>query len=205
MKKKLLVFGMIVTLFMSLVILTACENTESIPSITPSAETEKNEESNAPEETMKDYTFEKLSYKLPSSYGEEDNDSESTMIYSSETTENVMTLFSVATLPAEGVDFIATASESLGDYDFELTGYDLVSKAEPKVEELNGIKTISVDVKYKNDSVNGEAEIEYCYAQEGDTVYVICFEIFTHSGKKIESSDFSYYFDSIKSSLIFAE
>ena len=197
MKRKLLILGMVLILFFALVVLTVCEKSEEINA--------NNSNDVKTEEIMKDYTFEGLSFKLPSDFEKDSNERENTSIYNTEVKDNTMKLFSVAVISAEGSDFIESASNYLGDYDFSLTGYDIISKEEVKRDNYNGIETVSVDVKYNNSTVNGNAEVEYCYAQKNDTVYVICFEIFTQNGKTIETDDFEKSFTDIKNSLEFVE
>ena len=199
MKRITLIIGMIIALVFSMIILTACSSTDT----TSKDNSDTAEETK--EEVINDYTYKELSFKLPSNYIESESGGEESKIYSTNFEDDVMKLFSVASLSAQGTDFIANASESLGEYDFALTGYDVTSKGDPQVGEINGMKTISVDMKYNNSTTNGNAEVEYCYAQKGDTVYVMCFELFTQNGKKIEESDLSTTFDTIKSSLKFAE
>lgn len=194
MKSKVLVLGMVTILLMSMFVLTGCstveENTDNTSNNTEIVE-----------EAMIDCTFKDLSFKLPQSYTEKEDANDDTVIYNTDVVDGKIKLFSVATIDSNGVDFIETATTSLADYNFELSGYDLISKGEAKLGEINGVKTISVDVKYHNDTVNGDAEVEYCYAQKEDTVYVICFEIFTQNGKEIKDGEFEETFKDIRASL----
>ena len=205
MKKKLLVFGMIVVLLMSMVVLTACEKTESTSEETKSTTGSVEESKETEEETMQDYTFKEFSFKLPSNYKLEDGDDEDTAIYSDEHESDKMRVFSVSTISAQGVDFIATAEESLGEYDFKLPGYDIISKSEPKTEEFNGVKTISVDVKSHQSTLNGNSEIQYYYAQKDDTVYVISLQIYAQNDIEITEEEFSKSYDAVKNSFSFAQ
>ena len=190
MKSKLLAISMIILLLISTVVLSGCnkinENTEDL------------KEDN---KAMVDYTFKDLSFKLPQDFTKRDGENTDTVIYNTEVVNGKLKIFSVATVPSEGVDFIETAATSLGDYGFELSGYDLTSKSETKLEEINGMKTVSVVVNYHSDSVNGDAVVEYCYAQKDDTVYVICCEIFTQNGQQVETNEFEETFKDVKSSI----
>ena len=204
MKKTLLIFGMITVLAFSVIILSGCSLTknDALQSVENSiAEiVETNEE-----EVMKDYSFKDLSFKLPSSYGETESDTEDSVIYSTEVEGKTMKIVSFATFDAGEVDFVNDAAEALGQQEFSLTGYDTVSKTAPRKVDFNGIPALLVDVEYSNASVNGKGEVEYCYAQKGTTVYVFCFEIFTQNGEEIGETDFSDSFDSIKDTFKFAE
>lgn len=204
MKRSILIFGIIIVFAISIIVLSGCSSTNNITSQEVEDSIDEVIDSNE-EEVMKDYTFKELSFKLPSAYGETESDNEDTVIYSTEIQGKIMKLFSLSTFDAGEVNFVEDASEGLAQQEFKLTGYETVSKAEPKKVDFNGIPALLVDVKYNNASVNGDAEVEYCYAQNGNNVYVICFEIFTQNGEKIGESDFSDSFDSIKDSFQFAE
>ena len=205
MKKSVLIFGTIIILAVFVIVLSGCSITTDTTSPETNDTVAEETETQTEEEVMNDYTFRELSFKLPSGYGETDENTEDTAVYTTIVDDKIMKVVSFGVFSAEGIDFVEDASESLAKYEFKLAGYEIVSKLDPKKVEFNGIPAIVVDVNYNNASVNGNGEVEYCYAQKGDDVYVICFEIFTQNGEKIEESDFSESFDSIKSSFEFAE
>ncbi|MCR5186578.1 MAG: hypothetical protein K6D97_05635 [Clostridia bacterium] len=94
--------------------------------------------------------------------------------------------------------------KTMVDYTFKDLSFRLpedYTKSETKLDEINGMKTVSVVVNYNNDSVNGNAEVEYLYTQKGDTVYVICCEIFSQGGEQIETNEFEETFKEVKNSL----
>lgn len=207
MKKYLVVFGIFLVLVCSMVILTGCGSAQNSTNENKVEEkTEEKVEEKAAEVVLKDYSYKDLSFKLTSDYEKTDSTSSDTLIYNTDIEEGKMKMFSVGSFSAEGIeDYVTLAADALKEQEFSLTGYKTVSKQDPKVVEYNGIKTLSIDVKYSNDSIKGEGEVEYCYAQKGDTIYVLCFEIFTQDNKKIENNDFSKAFDDVKSSLKFAK
>ena len=200
MKKTILMVGMIIVLMFSLIILTGCGATNVDTEIVEdTGEVETKEEV-----TMKDYSYEGLSFKLPSNYMITPSDNEDAVIYSVES-DDALKLFSVATIPAQGTNFLENASDSLKEYEFKLVGYEATSRKDPTIVEYNGIKVISIDVNYESSAADSAAEVEYCYAQNGDTIYVICFEFFNKTGEKIEATDFANEFTQVKDSLKFAE
>ena len=197
MRRSVLIIGMILVLISAMFVLTGCfsDNTN-----------ENGNTNEKAEETINEYTYKDLSFKLPSSYKETEGNNSESLIFNTEIKNNVMNIFSVGSFDSQGIEnYVDIAADALKDQEFALAGYETTLKKDPQVVEYNGIRVISIDIKYNNTTINGESEVEYCYAQKGDTIYVICFQMFGQAGKAIEDTEFAEEFDSIKNTLQFAE
>lgn len=202
MKRIVLICGMILVLVCAMFILTGCEtSTEK----TDDTDNVVNTEEKAAE-TVNEYAYKELSFKLPSNFKETEGNNGDNAIYNTEIENDIMKMFSVGSFDAQGIeDYVGLASEALKEQEFALPGYDVTLKKDPEIVEYNGIRTISILIDYNGTTANGDAKIEYCYAQKGNTVYVICFEMFAQKEKKIEDTEFANTFDAVKSTLQFAE
>ena len=200
MKKKFLVMGIMMALFMVMIILSGCTNIDGSNTNDNTISTEEIED--AQEVVMKDYTYKELSFKLPDSFEISDKSSEESTMYTTDLIDSEMKMFAISSLSAQGVNFIEQAEASLDDYPFEISNYELVEKGNVERKTLDGIDAISCTVKYKGKIIDGFAAVEYIYLQKDDTVYVVCCELFTEKGKEVNAADLSY-FDDIKGSFKF--
>lgn len=204
MKKLIIITRIIVTLILSLIVFTGCATKEK----TEVVETKTNDYSSeviAADENTTEYKYNRFCFNLPNTYEETESDSRDAVIYSSEVIDDVKQRFSVGIFNADDKDFMKDALEALKTYEFKLLGYKAFSRKDPIEVEYNGIKVISIDVKYDSPNIDGDAEIEYCFVQNEDTVYVIYFEMFAQNGKRVENFNFAEAFNDIKSSLRFEE
>ncbi len=204
MKKMIYIAGMIATLILSLILLTGCTTKEENEVVEKKTYDYSSEVVNT-DENSTEYKYNKFCFSLPNTYEETESDSRDAVIYSSEVVDDVKKRFSVGIFNADDKDFMKDALEALKTYEFKLLGYKAFSRKDPTLVEYNGIKVISVDVKYDSPNIDGDAEIEYCFVQNEDTVYVIYFEMFAQNGKKVENYNFDEAFNDIKSSLRFED
>jgi len=204
MKKLIHIAGIIVTLMVSLIIFTGCTTKEENEVVEKKTYDYSSEVINTSENST-EYKYNKLYFSLPNTYEETESDSREAVIYSQEVIDDVKKRFSVGIFNADDKDFMKDALEALKTYEFKLLGYKAFSRKDPVEVEYNGIKVISVDVKYDSPNIDGDAEIEYCFVQNGDTVYVIYFEMFAQNGKRVENFNFAEAFNDIKSSLKFED
>ena len=104
MKKYLVVFGIILVLVCSMVILTGCGSAQNSTNENKVEEkTEEKVEEKAAEVVLKDYSYKDLSFKLTSDYEKTDSTSSDTLIYNTDIEEGKMKMFSVGSFSAEGL------------------------------------------------------------------------------------------------------
>lgn len=204
MKKLIIITRIIVTLILSLIVFTGCATKEK-PEVVETKTNDYSSEVIAADENITEYKYNRFCFNLPNTYEETESDSRDAVIYSSEVIDDVKQRFSVGIFNADDKDFMKDALEALKTYEFKLLGYKAFSRKDPIEVEYNGIKVISVDVKYDSPNIDGDAEIEYCFVQNEDTVYVIYFEMFAQNGKRVENFNFVEAFNDIKSSLRFED